>query len=193
MVQIEKELKAIGETPAASSQDYNIWELGFLAEYILNTHHKYVVAAIPVITEYTQKVARVHGERHPEAIEIAGNFQKAANELIGHMVKEENVLFPYIKKLAEAKKNGTVMEGSLFGTIQNPINMMEMEHEQVGNILEHIKNLTDSYTPPDDACTTFRLSYAKLKEFEDDLHQQIHLENNIFFPKAAALEKELLG
>lgn len=193
VVQIEKELKEIDETPATSSQDYNNWELSFLAEYILNTHHKYVVQAIPVILEYTQKVARVHGERHPEAIEIAEEFIIVANELTGHMAKEENILFPYIKRIADAKKSGTTLEGSEFGTIQNPIKMMEMEHEMVGNVMENISRLANSYTPPADACTTYRLSYAKLKEFEDDLHQHIHLENNILFPKAIELEKELLG
>lgn len=193
VVQIEKELKAIEETPSTSSNDYNNWELGFLADYILNTHHKYVVNAIPVILEYTQKVARVHGERHPEAIQIAKEFQIVADELTSHMVKEEKMLFPFIKKLAEAQKNGTSVETSGFGTIKNPINMMEMEHEEVGNVMENINKLSNGYTPPDDACTTYRLSYAKLKEFEDDLHQHIHLENNILFPKAIALENDLLA
>ena len=193
IVQIEKELKAVEEKPSTTSQDYNTWDIGFLAEYILNTHHKYVVQAIPVIFEYTQKVAKVHGERHPEAIEIANDFQIIANELASHMVKEENVLFPYIKRLADAQKNGTAMEPSPFGTIANPIKMMEMEHEEVGNVMENINRLTNGFTPPDGACTTFRLSYAKLKEFEDDLHQHIHLENNILFPKAIAMENDLLG
>ncbi|MDP1747544.1 MAG: iron-sulfur cluster repair di-iron protein [Bacteroidota bacterium] len=191
VVQIEKELKAIEEIPSAPSQDYNTWDLDFLADYILNTHHKYVTQAIPVILEYTQKVAKVHGERHPEAIEIANNFVKVADELMRHMVKEENVLFPYIKKLAAAQKSGTMVEPPHFGSIANPVNMMEAEHEEVGNVMEKINTLSYGYTPPADACTTFRLSYAKLKEFEDDLHQHIHLENNILFPKAIALENDL--
>ncbi len=191
VVQIEKELKALEEIPSAPSLDYNQWDLDFLSDYILNTHHKYIRQAIPVILEYTQKVAKVHGERHQEAIEIANNFVKVADELMRHMVKEENVLFPYIKKLAAAKKNGTMLEPPHFGSIQNPIDMMETEHEEVGNLLENINMLSYGYTPPADACTTYRLSYAKLKEFEDDLHQHIHLENNILFPKAIALENDL--
>lgn len=191
VVQIEKELKAIDEISSIPSQDYNTWDLDFLADYILDTHHKYVTQAIPVIQEYIQKVAKVHGERHPEAIEMANNFIKVADELLRHMVKEENVLFPYIKKLAAAQKNGTMVEPPHFGSIQNPINMMEAEHEEVGNVMEKINMLSYGYTPPADACTTFRLSYAKLKEFEDDLHQHIHLENNILFPKAIALENDL--
>lgn len=192
VVQIEKELKAIDQIPAAPSQDYNDWNLGFLADYILNTHHKYVTQAIPVIYEYTQKVARVHGERHPEAIEIASEFLKVADELNRHMMKEENVLFPYIKKLAEAQKSGTTVETPPFGTIQGPIRMMEIEHEEVGDVMENIQRLTNNFTPPADACTTYRLSFAKLKEFEEDLHQHIHLENNILFPRSIELEKELL-
>lgn len=193
VVQIEKELKEIDEQPAKSSQDYTSWDLGFLADYIVNTHHKYVLQSMPVIFEYTQKVAKVHGDNHPEAIEIANTFLKVVDELNRHMMKEENVLFPYIKILASAKKDGENIEPSPFGTIENPVRMMEHEHDMVGEWMENINKLSGGYTPPAHACTTFRLSYAKLKEFEDDLHQHIHLENNILFPKAIALEKELLG
>ncbi|MBL7892880.1 MAG: iron-sulfur cluster repair di-iron protein [Bacteroidia bacterium] len=191
VVQIEKELKAVEEKMASPSQDFNSWDLGFLADYIVNTHHKYVLQAMPVIFEYTQKVAKVHGERNPEAIEIANLFLKVVDELNRHMMKEENVLFPYIKILASTKKNLKNLEPSPFGTIENPVRMMEKEHELVGELMENIKKLSHNYTPPAQACTTFRLSYAKLKEFEDDLHQHIHLENNILFPKAIALEIDL--
>ena len=191
-VQIEKELKEIEEQPKKSSQDYNQWELDFLVDYIVNTHHKYITQSIPVIFEYTQKVAKVHGDRHPEAIEIANTFLKVVDEINRHMMKEENVLFPYIKLLASDKKQRIPLKPSPFGTIQNPIKMMEMEHDEVGNLMSNINKLSNNYTPPSNACTTFRLSYAKLNEFEEDLHQHIHLENNILFPKAIALEAELL-
>ncbi len=193
VLRIEKELKAIDEQPLIPSQDFNQWNLDVLAEYIINTHHKYVLQAIPVIFQYTQKVAKVHGERHPEAVEIAAKFLIVVDELNRHMMKEENILFPYIKKLALAKRNNEQAESSPFGSIENPIRMMEAEHDEVGDVMDQINKLTNSYAPPADACTTFRLSYAKLKEFEDDLHQHIHLENNILFPKAIALEKELAG
>lgn len=193
VVQVEKELKAIDEQPMKTSQDFNQWELDFLADYIYNTHHKYVAQSIPIIFEYTQKVAKVHGDRHPETIEIANSFLKVADELNNHMMKEENLLFPAIKALVASKKANTAAEASPFGTIQNPIRMMEMEHEAVGNEMEGINLLTNNYTPPEDACTTYRLAYAKLKEFEEDLHQHIHLENNILFPRAVELEKEVSG
>lgn len=192
VVQIEKELKEVDEQVKTSSQDFNTWDIDFLAEYILNTHHKYVKQAIPVIYEYTQKVAKVHGDRHPEAIGIAEKFTLVADELNRHMCKEEDILFPYIKHLAQAKSHKMKIEPSPFGTVENPINMMEHEHDIVGRMMEEISVLSNNYAPPSDACTTFRLSYAKLKEFEDDLHQHIHLENNILFPKAIEFEKQLL-
>ena len=192
IVELEKQLQAVENVSAMPSQDYASWDLDFLADYILNTHHKYVARTMPIIFEYTQKVAKVHGDRHPEAIEIASEFVKVQDELNSHMMKEENMLFPYIKELVAAQKNKSIISASPFGTIQNPIRMMELEHEQVGDVMENIHKLTNNFVPPADACTTFRLSFAALKEFEDDLHQHIHLENNILFPKAIKLEQELL-
>ena len=193
IVEIEKELKSLESTDTNKSENYTEWELDFLADYILNTHHKYVSKAIPVIFEYTQKVAKVHGNRHPEVIDIADKFLDVAQELNSHMVKEEELLFPYIKEMEKAQKENAKLSIPSFGSIKNPIRMMEFEHENAGGVLEFIKKLANNYTPPDDACTTYRLSYAKLQEFEEDLHKHIHLENNILFPKAIELEAKLLG
>ena len=193
IVELEKELKALDENPKTLlSQDFDTWELDFLADYILNTHHKYVLQANPIIFEYTQKVQRVHGERHPELVEIASLFMDLMNELNCHMMKEENILFPYIKNLALSKRHGKEVAVPGFGSVANPIAMMEAEHTGAGEIVEKIKTLTDNFTPPSNACNTYRISFAKLKEYQDDLFQHIHLENNILFPKAIALEKELL-
>jgi len=191
VVQIEKELKEVDTIVANPSQDFNTWELGFLADYVANTHHNYIKKAIPVISEYTKKVAKVHGANHPEAIAIAKLFEKVADDLITHLGMEENILFPYMKKLAAANASKSKIQASPFGSVQNPIYVMEQEHELAGDIMEEIAELSNRYEPPYDACTTFRLSYAKLKEFEDDLHQHIHLENNILFPKAIEMEKQL--
>lgn len=193
LLQIEKELKQIEEEAHFIPEDFSKWELDTLTDYIINTHHKYVLQNSPIIFEYTQKVAKVHGIKHPEIIEINGIFLEIVDGLNRHMIKEENVLFPYIKNLASDKKNEIVTNNPPFITIQNPIRMMEMEHEQVRDLLNRIHKLSNNYTPPIDACTTFRLSYAKLNEFEKDLHQHIHLENNILFPQAIKLEKELLN
>ncbi len=185
--EVEKELLAI-DSQVPTSHDFNNWELDFLIDYIINTHHKYVSENIPLITQYAVKVARVHGQNHPENIEINTLFHEAANELIAHMQKEENILFPYIKSIVKAKNENMKMPSPPFGTVQNPIRMMEHEHENVGDVFKKIAELSNSFTPPDGACNTYRVLYAKLKEFETDLHQHIHLENNILFPKAIKME-----
>ncbi len=189
---IEQELKDTENQDLTVTENFNTMELDVLADYIVKKHHSYVIQSIPIIFQYTQKVAKVHGNTHPEAIEIASKFLIVVDELNRHMMKEENILFPFIKKLAEGKRNNTSVGAPPFGTIANPVRMMETEHQEVGNVMEAINKLANGYTPPADACTTFRISYAKLKEFEDDLHQHIHLENNILFPKAVVLENELL-
>lgn len=192
VVQLEKELKEVDNSEGlTASQDYNSWDLDFLADYIVNTHHKYVIQSNPIIFEYTQKIARVHGQRHPELLEIANVFVEVMNELGQHMMKEEQVLFPYIKSLVEAKSKNLTLESYHFGTVLNPINMMVAEHEAVHILMDKIRNLTNNYTLPQDACTSYSICFKQLQQYELDLYQHIHLENNILFPKAVALEEEL--
>jgi regulator of cell morphogenesis and NO signaling len=191
--QVEQELNALTDTPAARAQNFAAWDLSFLADFIENTHHTYVREAIPALTEYTTKIARVHGERHPELVAIASHFAAVASELNAHMPKEERILFPYIRQINEAAKAGTKVSRPGFGSIQNPINMMEMEHEAAGSSMEAIRELSADYTVPADGCTTYRLAFAKLQEFEADLFQHIHLENNILFPKAVELENKVVS
>ena len=185
--QIESELLAL-ENQNSKSHDFKNWELDFLIDYIIQTHHSYVLENIPLLSQYTDKVARVHGHHYTETVEIKELFQEAAAELSAHMQKEEQVLFPFIIAMVKAQKEGLPMPKPPFGTIQNPIRMMETEHESVGDILSMISLLSSHYQPPEGACNTFRVLYAKLQEFEQDLHQHIHLENNILFPKALMLE-----
>lgn len=191
-IALRRELENLGEHQGTRSENFMEWNLGFLADYIINTHHAYVKAAMPLLLDYTQKVARVHGDRHPEAVDVAEIFVEVANELSTHMIKEEKVLFPYIKQLADAETSKQNVFAP-FGTIKNPVSMMEHEHDSVGEMCEKIRQLTNDYTPPAGACATFRVSYAKLKEFEDDLHRHIHLENNILFPRSIKLESQLPG
>lgn len=172
------------------SNDFDRWQLDFLIDYIINQHHAYVMENIPQIIQYADKVAKVHGENHPETIEINRLFYEAAMELDTHMQKEERILFPHIKQLVKAKKETASFPASHFGTVGNPIKMMEMEHETVGDIFKKIATLSDDYTPPLAACNTYRVLYAKLQEFETDLHKHVHLENNILFPKAIKLESQ---
>lgn len=187
--EIEEELDKLS-TVTTAPQNYNDLAPDFLVDYIINTHHKYVKASLPAILEYTLKVAKVHGKDHIEVVTIHDLFKEAAEELDSHMKKEENVLFPYIKQLVQQSSNQK--PNCSFGTVQNPIRMMEHEHDVVGNIFKTIRELSNNYTPPEGACTTYRLSYQKLEEFENDLHQHIHLENNILFPKSIKLESETL-
>lgn len=191
--EVENALNEIDKQDTSRTEDYNSWDLDFLADYILNKHHKYIENAHPMLNEFSNKVARVHGSRHPEVVEIAEYYAAIADELTQHMHKEEVILFPYIKELAVAKRNGTTMSRPPFGTIQNPINMMEEEHVSAGGLLDKIKELSNDFTPPEDACSSYRVLFSKLQEYELDLHQHIHLENNILFKKAIELEKELFG
>ncbi len=170
------------------SVNYNLWSLDFLCEYIEQTHHKYIHESIPIIEAYVTKVAKVHGDAAPETIEIKRLFGEVVAELIPHMQKEELVLFPYIRKIVRSKKEGFAAPNPSFGTIKNPINMMTNEHDIAGRLLKEINILSSHYHAPEWACNTFKALYAKLEEFENDLHIHIHLENNILFPKAIEFE-----
>jgi regulator of cell morphogenesis and NO signaling len=184
--QLVEELSKVDNPSKA--YNYNNWKLDFLVDHIENVHHTYVEENIPLILQYSNKVARVHGHHYSEVIEINNLFTEVANELSAHMKKEELILFPFIKQLVKAEKENTTAPSPHFGTVNNPIQMMENEHENAGNIFKEIARLTNNYNPPEGACNTFKALYAKLDEFEQDLHQHIHLENNILFPKAIQLE-----
>ncbi len=173
------------------TQNVNDWQLDFLVDYIVNNHHQYVRRMIPVISLHTDKVASVHGNNHSETLQIADLFLAVREELEGHMMKEERILFPQIKQMVLTQKENGQFFPPPFGTIQNPIRMMELEHTSAGDALSKIKELSSGYTPPEDACNTFKALYSELKEFEEDLHKHIHLENNILFPKAIELESIL--
>lgn len=191
VTKIEQELQQADKVPSSRPLPYNEWSPGFLADYIVNTHHSYVLKNLPDIRAYAEKVMRVHGSRHPELLPIRQLVEAIYTEMMAHMVKEEKVLFPYIKELVASKSNAQSLHAAHFGTVQNPINMMEMEHETVGKSLAEIRELTHDYTLPEDACASYSLLYRMLDEFEEDLHLHVHLENNILFPKALELEKEL--
>ncbi len=188
---IENELNQSNELISRyNALPYSDWELDFLADFIVNTHHTYVNKNLPELIFYANKVMKVHGSQHPELIRIKELIDIMSNELTTHMMKEEKILFPYVKDIVEARENNTIVT-SQFGSIQNPINMMEMEHESVGEVYEEIKKLNNNYTIPQDACSSYKILYKMLEEFENDLNLHIHLENNILFPKAIELEKSL--
>ena len=191
VTKIEQELQQADRMPASRPLPYLEWSPDFLADYIVNTHHSYVRKTLPDIRAYADKVKKVHGDRHPELANIQPLVESIYNELMSHMVKEEQVLFPYIKELVKAKNSADLSFATQLQSVKNPINMMEMEHELVGKNLEIIRELSGNYALPEDACASYSLLYRLLQEFEEDLHLHVHLENNILFPKAIALEKEL--
>ena len=191
VTKVEKELQQADRMPASRPLPYGDWSLDFLADYIVNTHHSYVRKNLPDIKAYAEKVRRVHGGRHPELLEIHQLVEEVYAELMAHMIKEEKVLFPYIKELVSVTNQTEPSHAASFGTVQNPINMMEMEHEMVGKNMEKIRTLSNNYQLPEDACASYSLLYRMLDEFEEDLHLHIHLENNILFPKALEVEKKL--
>lgn len=188
VTQVEKELQQ-SEKVASTSQrplPFNDWSLDFLADYIVNTHHSYVKKVMPDLKAYAAKVAKVHGGHHPELIEINSLVQETMDEMAAHTIEEETVLFPYIKRLVV--ENGSASTDK-FDTVAEPINLRVQEHELVGNNMEKIRQLSDNYTLPADACASYSFLFKSLDEFEQDLHIHIHLENNILFPKAIKREK----
>ena len=186
-----KELRNIQNQSNGDNIDFKSWPLDLLADYIEKKHHRYVAERIPVLKQYLDKLCQVHGENHPELFEITEHFNASAGELAMHMKKEELVVFPAVRKMVQVKQTGGQMEPLHFGTIQNPIHVMMQEHDNEGERFRHIEALSNGYTPPADGCTTYNVAYSLLKEFEEDLHTHIHLENNILFPKAEELEKQL--
>ncbi|MBK6936506.1 MAG: iron-sulfur cluster repair di-iron protein [Chitinophagaceae bacterium] len=192
VTKIEQELQLADKNAKSSrSLPYNEWTPDFLADYIVNTHHAYVNKNLPDIKVYANKVMNVHGSRHPELIRVNKLVEAVSDELGAHLIKEERVLFPYIKTLAAINNKAELNQANPFGSVQNPVNMMEMEHEVAGQLMQEIRNITSNYSLPEDACASYTLLYRMLDEFEDDLHLHIHLENNILFPKAVELEKSL--
>lgn len=170
---------------------YQKWDLPFLCDYIVNHHHTYVKESMPMISEHLSKVVAVHSMRHPELKEVGTIFFGICREMETHMMKEEHVLFPYLAEMSRAAKIGAQLPPAHFGTVDNPIAMMMREHESAGEAMEKIRELLADYTPPEDACTTMRLTYNELTAFEHDLHQHVFLENAILFPRAQKLEAEL--
>ncbi|MXO05554.1 MULTISPECIES: iron-sulfur cluster repair di-iron protein [Flavobacterium] len=176
----------------SESIDFNSWPLDLLADYIEKTHHRYVEEKMNVLLPFLDKLCKVHGANHPELFKINELFIGCAGELSQHMKKEELILFPFVKRMVKTKESDGILSQPSFGTVSNPIAMMMHEHDNEGERFREIAELTNNYTPPADACTTYRVTFAMLKEFEADLHKHIHLENNILFPKAVTLEKDFV-
>lgn len=188
---VENELRQPVQSVTGGYTNYNEWNIDFLSDYILNTHHNYIRKYLPELRGYAAKVAKVHGGNHPELLPIHQLVEKVNEELSEHIVEEERELFPVVKKISQAKnsqgqyvKNGAKSFAAL-------VQEAEKEHDSVGKAFAEIRSLSKNFALPEDACTSYKLLYKMLDEFEGDLHTHIHLENNILFPKAVELEKTL--
>lgn len=183
---LETELAGLAETPASQGDpylDYRQWPADLLTDFIEKKLHRETTRQIAVIQKHLEKICRVHGKSHPQLFEIRDLFDKSAGELAMHMKREELVLFPFIRKMVQTGKT----PAAPFGTIENPIRVLMHEHQDEGERFQKIASLTNDYAAPADGCTTFRLTFAELKEFESMLHYHIHLENNLLFPAASKM------
>ena len=181
----------MAEQSARAVQEDRNWPRELLADlvaHINSTHHKYTRDEIARLGPLFDKVCSVHGKNHPELPQVRASFQGLAQELTMHMMKEERVLFPYIVRMEEAVIQKEPVLPAPFGTVQNPVAMMMHEHDSAGDALRAMRQASAGYTPPGDACISYQTLYKALADFEADLHQHIHLENNILFPRAIAME-----
>jgi len=192
--EILKELKrSMNSELAGNVPAFDEWDIDFLADYILNIHHRFLDKALPESYEYVKRFLSEQGGNHPELKELEVIFQRMMKEIPPHMRKEEEVIFPYIKQINHAWRHKDSYASLLIRTLRKPVEeVMQAEHESVGKQLQKMREITEHYTLPSDASATHKIIFAKLKELDNDLVQHIHLENNILFPKAIALEKELL-
>lgn len=176
-------------TPKSEDKDWHTALLADLIDHINSTHHAFVREECPRIQALAAKVVGVHGERHSELKQVQQIFSALTEELRVHMMKEEQILFPYIARLEESSVAGEPAPPSCFGTVTNPVRMMMQEHDGAGDALRTLRSITGDYRLPDDACISYRTLYEALQGFEADLHQHIHLENNVLFPRAVAMEE----
>jgi len=184
---MQEEIEAVKAEPLERSQNYGAWGLPFLSDYIINTHHSYLNENTNQIAVYANKIAQVHGAHHPEVIEIARIFDKIAIDMAVHLREEEEVLFPAIRRVDAARKDGVEPDATDLDALKKCLETLHQDHDAIGDAVHTIRDLSKGYAIPADVCNTFVVTYQKLKEFEDDLHKHVHLENNILFPKAAKL------
>ncbi len=195
VVELVRELQTtIRNLQLPASLPFHLWQMDFLADYIVNIHHYYVKASLPLVKEYAQRFADSHRKKFPESAEIAEIVDDLQKELLPHILHEEDIIFPYIKEITKACRNKEPYPNILVRTLQKPMEE-EMHHAQeiTGKMLYRLRQLTHQYQLPENACVTHRVTWSKLKEMDNDLVQHLHLENNILFPKVIEMEKELLN
>lgn len=186
---IERLEEQAQENDLPQALDFNQWSLDLLIDYLLKFQHHYIRTNAPDIYNLLEKVTKVHGDTDKQLHTVRDLFGASLMDLHNHLDKEEQVLFPLIQELLAAKQNKQVLPISHCGSVQNPISVMMSEHDNEGERFREISRLTNGYTPPEHACNSYQLVLSELKQFEENLHIHIHLENNILFPKAIKLEE----
>jgi regulator of cell morphogenesis and NO signaling len=167
-------------------------ELDALTRYIVESHHRYVKNSVPAINASLDKLVAAHGARHPELGTMRATFRALGDDMMAHMMKEEQLLFPAIDELARRLRGLNPSGPGMFATILHPVRMMEDDHQEAGQLLERLRELSGgNYDPPADGCGTYRACFAELQRFEQDLHRHVHLENNVLFPGALDAERTL--
>jgi regulator of cell morphogenesis and NO signaling len=185
--------QATQERSISHSLSYDEWSLPFLTDYIIHVHHAYLKKALPEIKDYLWRFAEGHTTKFPYLPSLQSDFMHLYTEMIPHMREEEEVMFPYIRQIANAYEKNEPYAALLVRTLRKPVeNMMLHEHEMVGKILKKFRQVTGNYIFPENSCVNHKVTFSKLKELDSDLVQHMHLENNILFPKAIEMEKELL-
>jgi len=184
-------LADVTQSEDTAALDFQNASLPELITHILDTHHVFTKSEMERLQSLTDKVIGAHGANHPELLHVRELWQRLCADLKPHMFKEEQILFPYMIALAQSADHKWAAPFAPFGTVNNPIRMMMREHDTAGEILRELRALTSDYKAPADACISYQTLYQALENFERDLHQHIHLENNILFPKALAMESTL--
>lgn len=188
--EVERLLEQAANVSAEMPPGVQTGTLAGLIDYIVEKHHAFTREEMERITALAEKVASKHGENHPELLGVRSLFQQLCEDLRPHMFKEEMILFPYVKQSEQAAAAGRPAPDTPFGTVGNPIRMMMFEHDAAGDILRELRATTSDYSVPPDGCISYRTLYEALEGFEKDLHQHIHLENNVLFPRAVELEQK---
>jgi regulator of cell morphogenesis and NO signaling len=188
--EVVEALKKVSAEPVPQADEWASAPLGKLATYIVSTHHAYVNRELPRLVQLAERVVNRHGDTRPELPQIQAKVAQLSQEMTEHQAKEELILFPHISRLESAQREGKPAPQGCFGSVSNPIAMMTREHDSAGALMAELRKLSQDFTPPAGACPTYIGFYAGLREFEQDLHRHIHLENNILFPRAIALEGE---
>jgi regulator of cell morphogenesis and NO signaling len=185
------ETAAHAVSPGDKVRDWEAESLASLTAYIVDTHHTYTKKELVRLENLLDKVCSRHGENHPELIDLRIVFKYLKQDLLPHMLEEEQILFPFIKQMEEAMSSDRTVHIPFFVTVQNPVRMMMTDHDSVGVLLSQMRETTNGYLVPPDGCASYQTLYQSLREFESDLHQHLHLENNLLFPRVVAVESAL--